>query len=458
MSEEHLQRALRKMTAAGAGPAATGFFAIQYRRLLAGDTGILPDADLEPAAPERVDRGEIADTAAAAAIADTVVIKLNGGLGTSMGLDRAKSLVTARDGLSFLDVIARQVLAVRAAYAVRLPLLLMNSFRTRDDSLRALAAYPDLATDLPADFCQNRQPKLTVDGLAPVDWPSDPELEWCPPGHGDLYGVLHSTGLLDRLLDAGYRRAFVSNADNLGAVPDPAMAGWFAARGAPIAVEVVRRTPNDRKGGHFAVRRADGRLVLRDTAQTSAEDLAGLVDLSKHGYASTNNLWFDLAAMRTALDRRHGILGLPLIRNVKTVDPADPSSPAVIQAESAMGAAVEVFADSTTVAVTRDRFVPVKTTDDLLLLRSDCYRMDTSAVLHQVPDEMPYVALGHAYRRLRGFEERFPDGPPSLIGATSLRVEGDWRFGAGVRVVGDVVLDRSGGTVPPGEVLQGSTG
>ena len=205
------------------------------------------------------------------------MIKLNGGLGTSMGMARAKSLLCVRRGLSFLDVIARQVLHLRREYGATLPLIFMNSFRTSADTLAALARYDDLAVPgLPLEFLQNKEPKLRADDLRPVSWPRDPAMEWCPPGHGDIYTALMATGLFDQLIDAGYRYAFVSNSDNLGAVADARVAGWFAESGAPFAIEAVRRTTSDRKGGHFARRKADGRIVLRETAQTAKADQEAL--------------------------------------------------------------------------------------------------------------------------------------------------------------------------------------
>jgi UTP--glucose-1-phosphate uridylyltransferase len=247
----------------------------------------------------------------------------------------------------------------------------------------------------------------------------------------------------------------VSNADNLGAVPAPEVAAWFAGSGAPFAIESVRRTPSDRKGGHFARRTSDGRIVLRETAQTLPEDKAALADLDRHKFASTNNIWIDLAALREALQAREGRLRLPFIRNVKNVDPTDSASPEVVQLETAMGSAIEVFDGAATVAVGRNRFVPVKTTDDLLVLRSDCYVLDEEFVLHRTSDALPFVELGKAYKFVGPFAERFPDGPPSLRDATALRVPGDWAFGAGVTVVGDVTVEGDGGEIPPGTVLKG---
>jgi len=373
-------------------------------------------------------------------------------------MDRAKSLVEVRSGRSFLDIIAEQVLALRRQFDVTLPVLFMNSFSTRDDTLAALKWHPDLpTTDLPLDLLQNREPKLRVDDLTPVRWPRDPGMEWCPPGHGDLYTALEVSDVLRRLVAAGYRYAFVSNADNLGARPDPRLAAWFAGLGVAFAAEFCRRTPADRKGGHLARRRSDGRLVLRESAQTRDEDAAAFGDIERHRYFNSNNLWLDLRALETTLQATEGVLGLPMIRNVKTVDPSDPTSPQVIQIETAMGAAIEVFDDAAAVEVDRSRFLPVKTTDDLLVLRSDAYELTDDAQIRLAPDrtDAPLVRLDEPYRLLHEFERRFPHGPPSLVACERLTVHGDWTFGRDVQVRGRVIVDAAGspGRIPDGLVL-----
>src|SRR5204863_6333635 len=215
---------------------------------------------------------------------------------------------------------------LRDRSGARLPLVLMNSFYTRDDSLAALQNYPDLKADVPLDFVQGRVPKLTADDLEPVEWPGDPDLEWAPPGHGDLYTSLVTSGMLGELLERGYEYAFVSNADNLGATLNERILGWFARERLPFAMEVADRTEADRKGGHLA-RRRDGGLVLRETAQTPDEDLDAFQDVARHRYFNTNNLWVNLRTLADVLEERGGVLGLPLIANRKTVDPSDPESP-----------------------------------------------------------------------------------------------------------------------------------
>jgi UTP--glucose-1-phosphate uridylyltransferase len=328
----------------------------------------------------------------------------------------------------------------------------MNSFRTREDTLEVLAKYPDLPVgDLPLDFLQNKEPKLRADDLTPVQWDAEPDLEWCPPGHGDIYTALQTSGLLQQLLDAGFKYASVSNSDNLGTVPSPVLAAWFASTGAPYAAELCRRTPADRKGGHLAVRKSDGRLILRDTAQTPAEEMDYFTDEHRHPFFHTNNLWWDLEQLDQILKERDGVMGLPLIRNEKTVDPSDKTSTPVYQIESAMGAAIEVFDGATAIVVGRDRFLPVKATSDLFLIRSDAYALDERGALVQQVTTTPSISLDSgSYKLIQDFELRFPQGVPSLKEATSLDVQGDWTFGADVEIIGDAVLGEEGGEVPEG--------
>jgi UTP--glucose-1-phosphate uridylyltransferase len=447
------------MAADGIHPRAIAVFSHSYEVLASGETGLLAEPDLEPI--EELPRLADLDTdpqEARDALAATAVVKLNGGLGTSMGMDKAKSLLEVRPGRSFLDIIAEQILALRAEFGVQLPVVFMNSFRTSDDTLKALSVHPGLETDgLPVDFLQNREPKLRSDDLTPVSWPDDPTLEWCPPGHGDIYTALDGSGLLRALIDKGYRYLFVSNADNLGARPDPRIAAWFAASGSPFAAEFCHRTAADRKGGHLARRRSDGQLVLRESAQTRPEDEDAFGDIERYKFFNTNNLWLDLHALDAVLQANEGVLGLPIIRNVKTVDPADSSSPEVIQIETAMGAAIGVFEGAGAIEVDRSRFLPVKATSDLLVLRSDAYELADGAQVRLVPERTaaPLVDLDKPYKLVNDFDARFPYGPPSLVRCDQLTVKGDWTFGRDVRVAGvaEVSAEGSPGTISDGSAL-----
>jgi UTP--glucose-1-phosphate uridylyltransferase len=444
-----LDACIEKMRAAGLAEVAIATFAGYYRMLEAGDTGLIPESEIEPVS-ELPDAADLTAEASSELLDQTVVIKLNGGLGTSMGMTKAKSLIEAKDGNTFLDLIARQVQTWRARSGARMPLVLMNSFSTQADSLAALATYPGVSADLPPDFLQGKEPKVRVDDLRPVEWPANTELEWCPPGHGDIYTALQSSGLLDAMLERGYRWAFVSNSDNLGATIDARILAWIAAENAPFLMEVCDRTEADRKGGHIARWRAAGRdgLMLRETAQTPDEDIAALQDISRHRFLNTNNLWIDLRVLSTELDRRDGVLGLPLIRNRKTVDPSDPSSPEVFQIETAMGAALGVIDGARAIRVPRHRFAPVKTTNDLLLLRSDAYALGPDADVEPVAEAVPFVDLDSRFFRLVGdFEPRVARGVPSLRACRRLTVRGDVSFGPGVEVRGEVEIDAGDGAL-----------
>ncbi len=458
MTADGLRAAEEKMRDAGQPEEAIRAFGNAYRRFVDGERGLLPSAELEPVG--EVPGLEALPDAGADALAAVAVIKLNGGLATTMGLRHPKSLIEARDGRTFLDLIVGQILALRLRHGIRLPLLLMDSEATRADTLEALRAYPELGDELPLDFLQSMIPKLDASELAPVSWPREPALEWCPPGHGDVFGALRRSGAVAALRDQGFEWAMISNADNLGAMPDARIAGHLAAERIPFLVEVVEGTEADRKGGHIARRIADGRLVLRETAQTPPEDEESFRDFRRWRYYNTNSIWIDLRALDGVLDDRGGVLELPLIVNRKTVDPREEDSPGVIQLEGAMGAAIESFEGASVLRVPRTRFAPVKTTDDLLLLRSDVYEVGDDLAVEPVPSRrgrLPFVELDRRfYRLLDDFDARFPAGPPSLVQAERLVVRGDATFGAGVVVRGSVELEASEPmTIAPETVLEG---
>ncbi len=451
-----------KMRAADMPEEAVATFMHHLRRYLAGDRGTLGRDRIEPA-PDLPDADELGGFAelGVAACERIVVVKLNGGLGTSMGLEIAKSLLEVRGGLTFLDLIARQVHALREATGSEVPLLLMNSFRTADDTERALASHAGLSVrGLPLGFRQHRVPKVLVDGGSPARCPADPELEWCPPGHGDVYTAMRTSGTLGELLDAGIEIAFLSNSDNLGAVIDTSLLGYMVSEGLEFMMEVADRTHADRKGGHLCRLRGNG-LALRESAQCPAEEEEEFQDIRRHRYFNTNNLWVHLPALARLLDDHGGVLPLATIVNHKTLDPRDPSSPPVVQLETAMGSAISLFHRAAAVRVPRRRFSPVKSTDDLLAVRSDAYRLtdDFRVVLNPGRTRPPTIRLdSRHYKLIDDFEARFPAGAPSLVACDSLTVEGDVRFGADVVVRGEVHVraGREPAAIEDGTVLTGA--
>lgn len=412
-------------------------FVYYYEQLVEGRTGLIPEADIEPVAElENAESfSQFYDEIGETVLGQTAVIKLNGGLGTSMGLRDAKSLLPVKNNLTFLDIIARQVIAADV------PLLLMNSFNTDAGSLDTLNAYPELARrDLPLRFLQHKEPKIRQSDLKPVSWPQNPELEWCPPGHGDIYTALITSGALDALLAAGYKYAFVSNVDNLGAVIDLAILGYFADNQFPFMMEVADRTSMDRKGGHLARRREDGQFILRESAQCPPEAQEMFQDITRYKYFNTNNLWLNLQTLQDVMESRNYRLGLPLIRNLKTVDPRDPDSTPVYQLETAMGSAIGVFDGAQAIRVPRTRFSPVKTTNDLLAVRSDAFEMTPEYRVAPRNHQLTVTLDPEYYQFVGQLDQRFAHGAPSLIDCQRLTVEGDFSFGKDVVCRGEVHL------------------
>ena len=434
-------------------------FKYYYKQLVEGQTGLILEDDIRPvqSLPDVENFPAELEEVGDAALSKVVLLKLNGGLGTSMGMAQAKSLLRVKQNLSFLDIIARQ------AEHSGIPLLLMNSFATRADSLAALTKYPSLWGDLPLDFVQHKVPKVTQSDLSPVSYSQNPSQEWCPPGHGDLYTALITSGMLDRLLDAGIEYAFVSNSDNLGAFIDKKILGYFVNNQLPFMMEVADRTAADKKGGHLA-QLPNGQLILRESAQCPPEDLASFQNIKRHKYFNTNNLWLNLPVLKEVMEAKGNILGLPMIRNRKTVNPRDSRSTPVYQIESAMGAAIAIFENAGAVRVPRTRFVPVKTTNDLLALRSNAYILTDDFRIIANPKRQAGQVLINLdmtyYKLIDQMEARFPQGVPSLLECTRLLVKGDVKFGRNVTLKGDVSLVNESNNqleIKDGIVIEGRT-
>lgn len=395
------------------------------------------------------------------AFAKTAFLKLNGGLGTSMGLDCAKSLLPVRRHkarqMRFIDIILGQVTTARQRLGVELPLTLMNSFRTSKDTMKVVKSDDQFRQDdIPLEIVQHVEPKIDLVTGGPAVCPSNPDLEWCPPGHGDLFSTLWESGLLDILQSKGFKYLFISNSDNLGARPSRTLAQHFENTGAPFMVEVATRTYADRKGGHIVRDRKTGRLLLREMSQVHNDDKADAQNIDKHPYFNTNSIWVRIDSLKEKLAEYDGVLPLPVIRNKKTVDPTDASSAPVIQLETAMGAAISLFDGAICVQVDRMRFLPVKTTDDLFIMRSDRFHLTDSYEMEDGNYIFPSVSLDpRYYKNIRDFDERFPYSVPSLAAAKSVTIKGDWTFGRDVAMFADAKLRDEGAPryVPNGEYV-----
>jgi phosphoglucomutase len=252
---------------------------------------------------------------------------------------------------------------------------------------------------------------------------------------------------------------FVSNSDNLGATLDMKILTHFATTDSSFMMECCVRTENDKKGGHLAVRKSDGQLILRESAMCADEDEAAFQDISKHRFFNTNNLWIRLDKLKEIIDKFGGFIPLPMIINNKTVDPKDDKSQKVVQLETAMGAAIECFSGASAIVVPRTRFAPVKKCDDLLLLRSDAYIINSDFIPILNPacgGKAPVISLDSKKYKLVGkLEEATVGGIPSLVNCNRLTIKGLIRMSKKTSFVGDVsVVNTSDEAkyIPSGEV------
>jgi UTP--glucose-1-phosphate uridylyltransferase len=437
---EQLPLFIAKMESEGLSSIVVDTFVHYYKKVFSGETGLLSDKEIDSVDSKEIEDSEnLKDYAPAGkkVMKNAVRIILNGGLGTSMGLTGPKSLIKVKDEKAFLDIILKQTEKNDVTLA------LMNSFSTHQDTLAALSEINP--PRLPLLFLQHKFPKILQDGLSPATWSQNPDLEWNPPGHGDVYTALFTSGMLQKLLDQGVRYAFISNVDNLGAEMDESLLGYFSDNRFPFMMEVSDRTPADLKGGHLA-RLQNGRLVLRESAQCPQDELEAFQDSGRYRFFNTNNIWVNLPFLN-ALIERNQIIHLPMILNPKTLDPRDSSSPKVYQVETAMGAAISFFEGATAVKVPRTRFFPVKKCNELLAVQSDCFVFSENNTLIPHPDrKFDAIKIDldpKYYGKIDAFNERFQNGVPSLIECESLTVSGDVFFEGNVTIKGRSVITNS---------------
>ncbi|MFP4479352.1 MAG: UTP--glucose-1-phosphate uridylyltransferase [Desulfohalobiaceae bacterium] len=454
----------RKMQAKGLPNLVIDLFQEYYFRLRSGASqALIPEQDIQPVPRGQIPRlealGREEESLGLKSLQQVVMIKLNGGLGTSMGMPYAKSLLQVKSEQTFLDLILEQARSAKGKSGAG-SLALMNSFNTHQDTLDYLRRKGLPEAEQPFFFLQNMYPKVDAQTLQPASSPNDPELEWNPPGHGDIYAALATSGVLDKLLQQGKRFAFISNADNLGAIIQPAILGYILRQGFSFLMEVAQRTETDKKGGHLAALQ-DGRLILREIAQCPEYDLEAFQDVHSYSHFNTNNIWLDLQKFKEYV-QTNGLPRLPLIVNPKNLDPREGDSPLVYQLETAMGAAISEFENTGALLVDRDRFAPVKKTNDLLAVRSDCYILNEDFQLMPHPErKLPQIKIdldSEFYKLVDQFEARFPFGPPSLLQCSSLQVQGDILFEKDVVCQEEVQLinrSRRQHRIQTGSVLRG---
>ncbi|QCE01129.1 UTP--glucose-1-phosphate uridylyltransferase [Vigna unguiculata] len=373
-----------------------------------------------------------------------VVLKLNGGLGTTMGCTGPKSVIEVRDGLTFLDLIVIQIENLNSKYGSNVPLVLMNSFNTHEDTQKIIEKYQNSKIEIHT-FNQSQYPRLVVEDFLPLPSKGRTDKDgWYPPGHGDVFPALYNSGKLDALLSQGKEYLFVANSDNLGAIVDLQILHHLIQNKNEYCMEVTPKTLADVKGGTLISYEGrvqalifiyDSFMQLLEIAQVPDEHVSEFKSIEKFKIFNTNNLWVNLNAAKRLVEA--DALKMEIIPNPKEVDGIK-----VLQLETAAGAAIRFFDKAIGINVPRSRFLPVKATSDLLLVQSDLYTLENGFVIRnkaRTNPENPSIELGPEFKKVSNFMGRFKS-IPSIVELDSLKVAGDVWFGAGVVLKGKVSI------------------
>ncbi|KAI9680984.1 MAG: UTP-glucose-1-phosphate uridylyltransferase [Trizodia sp. TS-e1964] len=434
------------------------FFAL-FRRYLndksKGNT-IEWDRIAPPKADQVVDYAKLANNESVEFLDKLAVVKLNGGLGTSMGCVGPKSVIEVRDGMSFLDLSVRQIEYLNRTYDVNVPFVLMNSFNTDHDTQNIIKKYEGHNIDI-MTFNQSRYPRVLKDSLLPAPKTFDSaNSDWYPPGHGDVFESLYNSGVLDKLIDAGKEIIFLSNADNLGAVVDLRILQHMVETESEYIMELTDKTKADVKGG--TIIDYDGSVRLLEIAQVPKEHVNEFKSIKKFKYFNTNNIWLNLKAIKRVVEKSE--LAMEIIPNDKTIaaDKKGETDVSIVQLETAVGAAIRHFQNAHGVNVPRRRFLPVKTCSDLMLVKSDLYSLKHGQLIID-PSRFgpaPLVKLGTDFKKVSSFEKRIPS-VPKILELDHLTITGAVNLGRGVVLKGTVIIVATEGStidIPPGSILE----
>lgn len=375
---------------------------------------------------------DVNEKEAASLVSELAVCRLNGGLGTSMGCVGPKSAIEVKNNQSFLDLIVAQMQALNKKYSAKVPLVLMNSFNTNLDTQKIIKKYNGRLPIM--TFQQNQFPRLRKDSLLPLSVKKYGVQSSYPPGHGDFYQSIAKTGILDTLIKQGKKYMFIANADNLGASIDLKILSKMKQTGSPFIMEVTDKTRADVKGGTL-VKTDHHDLRLLEIAQVPKDYVEEFKSVKKFKIFNTNNIWVNLLELKKKIESNS--LKLDVIINQKFINHLP-----VIQLETAIGSGINFFEGSLAVKVPRIRFVPIKKTDDLLLVQSNLFIID-NGILIKNPERqfegLPLIRLGENFQDVEEYQNRFQT-IPDILELDLLTVVGNVHFGKNMTLRGNVIL------------------
>lgn len=335
------------------------------------------------------------------------IIKLNGGLGTSMGCSGPKSTIKVKNGLTFLDIICRQVITLNIKHSTNIPVVFMNSLNTESETKKICQEYEKHLEIF--HFNQNFLPRMDINfkTFATEYIESEKDL-WYPPGHGDIYQALRQSEVFKKLEKRGIKYLFISNSDNLGATIDVRILQAMYDKQKDFIMEVVPKTLADVKGGSLI--NYNGNIQLLEVAQVPHKNLDDFYNIEKFKYFNTNNIWVTLDSLKDNNPL------MEVIYNPKKLSDGTP----IIQLEIAMGSAIKSFKKSGLISVPRTRFRPVKKCQDLFLIMSNLFKLDEMFKLQSKIDKLPLVKFSDHYKKIQDFSRAFPKGIPDISKLESL--------------------------------------
>ncbi|TDH66723.1 hypothetical protein CCR75_005974 [Bremia lactucae] len=400
-----------------------------------------------------------------------VILKLNGGLGTTLGCEGPKSAIEVRQDLSFLDLTVRQVEVgvlgdldnesasvhdanyLNSVYGVDVPLVLMNSFNTHEETVRIIRKYRMHNLSIHT-FNQSCYPFIVKETMLPLPNTKYDRLtreKWFPPGHGDVYNALFESGLLESLINEGKEYIFISNVDNLGAMVDLDMLYHMINEDSEFVMEVTEKTRADVQGGTLVSYKDKPHLL--EASQVPPGHMDDFRAINKFETFNTNNLWVNLRAIQRLVAQ--DLIDIEPLVTFRTV-----KNHKVVQLETAAGEAIHLFKNFIGLKVPRSRFLPVKSSSDLLLVQSNLYQIKHGSLIMnpaRTTPTIPIVKLGLEFQSAKEYLARFKHGIPNITELDHLTVAGDVKFGSNITLKGTVILVANEGAhidLPDGTVLE----
>eukprot|EP00697_Spironema_sp_BW2_P002779 gnl/Spiro4/13701_TR7298_c0_g1_i1.p1 gnl/Spiro4/13701_TR7298_c0_g1~~gnl/Spiro4/13701_TR7298_c0_g1_i1.p1 ORF type:complete len:486 (-),score=-10.20 gnl/Spiro4/13701_TR7298_c0_g1_i1:4-1290(-) len=402
------------------------------------------------------------------------IVKLNGGLGITMGLNGPKSELELVQGKTFLDITIDQISNLNKKFESNVPLILMNSFNTSKITENSLNRYSQSGVRI-ITFNQRKFPRLDTQTLNPVATSQMDKDCWYPPGHGDIYHSLFKEGIAQKLLDEKRDIIFVSNMDNPGAILDLRILYNVMDKDIPFTMEITDRKTTDIRGGIILQDHVTKDLRLVELSQVPKSKLEKL-DPVKFDFWNTNNIWVNLNHLKNFFGpNAEKKLEMDVIINTRTVHApfslleqsqnnlntnfSEDQQDHYLQLEIPAGSAIQNFPKAKLLRVDRSRYRVVKTTSDLMIAQSNIFVWkDGNMVMNpqrKLPN-IPTIKWDQEFRLISGYKKRIPF-LPNILHLDHLTVSGSVRFGKNVTLKGTVIIVATHGGeihIPDGAILE----